>query len=95
MNNIGNILNADNFKKWMNHHPENQEEGPDMTGSEVQAKYHAKRMMKNMCVENGRAGKVIREFMEGGGTIKSVSGNEYLVCVKSGEFTINKKFVTS
>lgn len=89
------ILNADNFKRWMKNHPESESGCCDMTGMDVQAKYHVKKMIKNMCVENGRAGKVIREFMEEGGTVKSISGNEYTISVTSGEFTINKKFVTT
>jgi len=88
-------LNADNFKRWIDNHPEDAPQGCDVTGIEVQAKYHVEKMIKNMCVENGRAGKVIREFMEGGGVVQSISGNEYLIKVKSGEFTINKKFVTT
>ena len=90
-----NKFNPENFKKWIRDHSEDKEESCDMTGSEVQAKYHAKKMMRNMCVENGKAGRVIREFMNGGGTVKCVSGDEYLISVESGEFTINKKFVIS
>jgi len=90
-----NSLNADNFKRWMENHPEDGLSGSDMTGTEVQAKYHVKKMIKNMCVENGRPGKVIREFMDGGGIVQSISGNEYLIKVNSGEFTINKKFLTT
>lgn len=88
-------LNPDNFKKWMKDNSEHEEKDLDMTGMEVQAKFSVKKIIKNMCVESGRPGKVIREFMEGGGVVKSISGNEYLVSVKSGEFTINKRFVTS
>ena len=87
-------LNADNFRRWIKSHSDEQEPA-DMTGAEVQAKYGAKKMMKCMCVESGKAGRVIREFMDSGGTVKSISGNEYLVEVPSGEFTINKRFVTS
>ena len=79
----------------MNNHPEQGSEHSDMTGVEVQAKYGTKRMIKNMCVENGKPGKVIREFMEGGGVVENISGNEYLIKVKSGEFTINRKFLTT
>jgi hypothetical protein len=85
-------FNADNFRRWMKNHTE-ETETIDMTGFEVQAKYHVKKIMNNMCVESGSPGKVIREFMDNGGTIKSISGNEYLIKVASGEFTINKKFV--
>ena len=88
-------LNADNFKKWMDNHSDSKKDSAEMTGSEVQAKFSPKKMIKNMCVENGRPGRVIREFLEGGGTVKSVSGNEYLVQVESGEFTINKRFLTT
>ena len=42
----------------MNNHPEQGSEHSDMTGVEVQAKYGTKRMIKNMCVENGKPGKV-------------------------------------
>jgi hypothetical protein len=88
-------LNADNFRRWIRNHSEEKEKNSDMTGLEVQAKFSAKKIIKNMCVENGKAGRVIREFMESGGTVKDVSGDEYLVSVPSGEFTINKKFLTT
>ncbi len=48
-----------------------------------------------MCIEEGKPGKVIREFMEDGGIVESVSGNEYLVTVNSGKFLINKKFLVT
>jgi hypothetical protein len=94
MNNSRINLNPDNFKRWINNHPDEQDtQSVDMVGVEVQAKYLAKKMMRNMCVESGKPGKVIKEFMEGGGIVETISGNEYLIKVKSGDFTINKKYV--
>ena len=85
-------FNVDAFKKWINNHEES--ENVSMEGTEVQARYGAKKMMRHMSVESGRAGRVIREFMADGGVIKKASGNEYLVEVASGSFTIDKKFVS-
>jgi hypothetical protein len=88
-------FNIDNFKKWMNNHPASgDDETKDMVGTEVQARFSARKTIKNITMENGKAGKVIREFMSGGGSVKAVDGNEYIIEVESGSFLINKKFVT-
>ena len=86
-------FNIDNFKKWMNNHPQSEQETGSVVGVEVQARFGAKKTMRNMTVESGKVGRVIREFMSSGGTIKSVDENYYLVEVASGSFTINKKMV--
>lgn len=88
-------LSIDNFKRWIAHNSESEIHSPNMLGMEVQARYGAKKTMRNMSVESGRAGKVIREFMDKGGVVKEVSGSEYLVGVPSGEFTINKRFLVT
>ena len=88
-------LNPDNFKKWMKNNSSDQENCSTIEGCEVQAKFSAKKTIKNMCIEEGKPGKVIREFMEDGGIVESVSGNEYLVTVNSGKFLINKKFLVT
>lgn len=89
-------LNVDNFKRWMKSHEEcTAEDGTGIVGSEVQPKYGPKRTIRNISVESGKPGKVIREFMDGMGVIREVSGNECLVGVPSGEFTINRKFLTT
>lgn len=87
-------LNVDNFKRWIADNPESEGQ-PNMIGMEVQARYGAKKTMRNMSVESGRAGKVIREFMDVGGVVREVSGGEYLVEVPSGGFTIHKKFLVT
>lgn len=87
-------LSVDNFRRWIKNHP-GSEEAPEMVGMEVQAKYSAKKTIKNMLVEFGSAGKVIREFMDEGGVVKEVSGNEYMVEVASGVFSIHKRFLTT
>lgn len=89
-------LNVDNFKRWMENHEDRiDEEGAKIVGAEVQPKYGPKRTIRNISVESGKPGKVIKEFMDGMGVIREVSGNECLVRVPSGEFTINRKFLTT
>lgn len=87
-------INPDNFKKWI----KSQEEfDPSMecnlVGLQVETRFGAKRIMKKMTVESGRASKVAKDFVENGGTISEVIGDEYLVKVGSGSFLINKNFV--
>ena len=93
MNQEDEYLNADNFRRWMKAHPNSENSETNLLGLEVQARFGAKKMIKHMTVEAGRAGRVIREFVEDGGVIGKVSGDEYLINVTSGSFLINKKFV--
>lgn len=90
-------FNVDNFKKWMKNHDDESifEEDSGIVGAEVQPKYGPKKMIRNMSVESGNPGRVIREFMDGLGVVRDVSGNECLVGVPSGEFTINRKFLVT
>ena len=93
MNQENEYFNVDSFRRWMKDHPEKEESEPNMVGLDVQAKFGAKKTIRHMSVESGRAGRVIREFMEGGGVVDQVSGREYLVKVPSGSFVIDKKYV--
>jgi hypothetical protein len=88
-------LNPDNFKKWM----KNQDEfdsavGPrNLVGLRVETRLGAKRIMGSMTPESGRPQKVAKDFVENGGVILEVIGEEYLVKVKSGRFMISKNHV--
>lgn len=93
MNQENEYFNVDNFRRWMKTHPEKEESEPNIVGLDVQARFGAKKMIRHMTVESGRAGKVIREFMEEGGVVGQVSGNEYLIRVASGSFIVNKKYI--
>lgn len=89
-------LNLDNFKRWMkNHEDDDQDEEQKIVGVEVQPKYSPKKMIRNMSIESGKPGKVIREFMDGMGIVKEMTGNECLVTVPSGELTISRKFLVT
>lgn len=87
-------INPDNFKRWMksqNDFDTNLEQ--TLIGCVVETKFSAKRILKNLEIESGRAIKVVKDFIDNGGVIKEVNGNEYLIQVESGSFHINKKFV--
>lgn len=86
-------FNIDNFRRWMKTNPDSEETEISLVGVEVQARFGAKKTIKHMTVESGRAGRVIREFMDDGGVISKVSGDECLVRVTSGSFLIDKRFV--
>jgi hypothetical protein len=88
-------MNADNFRRWMKSHPESDAAECNMVGLEVQARFGSKKTIRHITIESGRAGRVIREFMEDGGVVEKVSDDDYLVKVESGTFTINKKFVVT
>ena len=88
------FLNPDDFKRWMNkHQDEDAELQNGVVGMSVESKHCGKRIARVITLESGRAGRVIREFVQNGGVIKAVEGEEYLIEVLSGSFYINKKNV--
>jgi translation initiation factor IF-1 len=88
-------LNPDNFKKWMRTHGEEFEVSMEnnVVGLNVETKFSGKRMIHKMTIESGDAVKVAKEFVELGGVIENVDGDEYLIKVNSGSFYTNKKNV--
>lgn len=65
-----------------------------MVGVSVEARHCGKRTARCITLESGRAGRVVREFVQEGGVVRAVDGDEYLVEVNSGSFYINKNNVT-
>jgi high-affinity K+ transport system ATPase subunit B len=87
-------LNPDNFKKWMKSQNDFESNlNNTVIGLTAETKFSGKRIIKNITLEQGRANKVVKEFIENGGIVKEVNENEYLIEVSSGSFYINKKFV--
>ena len=84
-------LNPDDFKKWMKVQEDEEEPRGQVVGMKVEARFCGKRIAREMTLESGRAGRVVREFIKNGGTVKSVDGEEYLIEVKSGSFYTNKR----
>lgn len=88
------FLNPDDFKRWMKNHDGGEPAGsPSLVGATVEARHCGKRMARCVTVESGKPGRVIREFVQGGGVVKSVDGDEYLVEVASGSFYVNRRNV--
>ena len=92
MNDLNNF-NPDNFKKWMKSQNGFETEIKRDEGIEVETKFGPKRIMRHMTLETGRAGKVIRDFIQNGGVVKEIDGNRCLVEVSSGSFYINKRYL--
>ena len=87
-------LNPDNFKKWMKSQNDfDATMDQNLLESTVETRLSAKRIMATMVPEKGKASRMAKEFVEGGGTLKKVEGDEYLIEVGSGFFRINKKYV--
>lgn len=87
-------LNPDNFKKWMRSQSDfDTSMNQSLEGSPVETKFSAKRIIAHMIPEEGRIPKMAKEFVEDGGSIKKVDGDEYLIEVNSGSFYIHKKYV--
>jgi hypothetical protein len=87
-------LNPDNFKKWMRSQSDfDASMNQSLEGSSVETKFSAKRIVDHMIPEEGRVAKMAKEFVEAGGLIKNVDGDEYLIEVDSGSFYIHKKYV--
>lgn len=87
------FLNPDDFRRWMKSHQEDDPARADVVGMSVEARHCGRRTARIITLESGRAGRVVREFIQGGGVVKAVDGDEYLVEVASGSFYINKKNV--
>jgi hypothetical protein len=87
-------INPDNFKKWMNSQDEfDPSMKCNLVGLQVETRFGAKRIMNKMTIESGRASKVAKDFVENGGVISEVIGEEYLIKVGSGSFLISKNMV--
>jgi hypothetical protein len=92
-------LNADNFKRWIKNQDEfdttieNNLAGNNLIGASVETKFGRKKIAQHIIIENGNSTKVIKEFLENGGTLKQINGDEYLIEVSSGAFMINKRYV--
>jgi len=87
-------LNPDNFKKWMRSQSDfDASMDQSLEGSPVETRFSAKRIIAHMIPEEGRVPKMAKEFVEAGGSIKKVDGDEYLIEVASGSFYIHKKYV--
>lgn len=87
-------LNPDDFKRWMKSQDDfDSSIKKDLLGLTAETKLSAKRISKNMTVENGKSSKMAKEFVENGGVVKGVLEKDYLIEVHSGCFYINKKYV--
>lgn len=90
------FLNPDDFKRWMKKQDiQDADEGINMIGTTVESKYCGKRIARNITLEDGKAGRVVREFIQNGGVVKAVEGDEYLIEVESGSFFLHKKNIIS
>lgn len=92
MSNI-NFLNPDEFKKWIKNQDKIKCEKSNLVGSFVESRYSEKKIARLISLESGKAGRVVREFLDNGGKIKAIEGNEYLIEVDSGSFYLNKRHI--
>jgi hypothetical protein len=86
-------LNPDDFRRWIKKKEDQEDQDAWMVGRKVDPKFCGKKTARNISLESGKAGRVVREFVQAGGVIKSVCGDEVLVEVDSGSFYICKKKV--
>lgn len=87
------FLNPDDFKRWMRKQDDEEsgQENSSLVGSSVEARLCGKKTAQCITIESGRAGRVVREFVQFGGVVKAIDGEECLVEVNSGSFYINKR----
>ena len=89
------FLNVDNFKKWIKTQKDfNSNLNESVVGLNAESKVSRKKIIDVITVESGDLQKISKQFVENGGSILSVDGDEFLVEVKSGSFYINKKYLT-
>jgi len=84
-------LNPDDFKRWIKKHEDEDTSESSFVGMRADPKFCGKKTARSIVLEAGRAGRVVREFVQEGGLVKSVDGDDFLIEVKSGSFYINKK----
>lgn len=88
------FLNPDDFKRWMRKQDDEDGPGePSLVGASVEAKHCGKKTARCITLESGRAGRVVREFVQSGGVVRAIEGEECLVEVASGSFYIHKRDV--
>jgi hypothetical protein len=88
------FLNPDDFKRWMKKNDGDEEPTEkSLVGASVEARHCGKRTARCITLESGRAGRVVREFLQSGGVVRAVDGEECLLEVASGSFYIHKRDV--
>lgn len=88
------FLNPDDFKRWMRKQDDEDGSGePSLVGASVEARHCGKKTARCITLESGRAGRVVREFVQSGGVVRAIEGEECLVEVASGSFYIHKRDV--
>lgn len=88
-------LNPDDFKRWIKKQSdfEVKLERSEIVGQRAETRFGASKIMKHAVVEKGKPSKVVSNFIEEGGIIAEVNEDDYLIDVKGGTFSINKRYV--
>jgi hypothetical protein len=88
-----NLFNLNDFKKWMHNQHDAEESHPDIVGLHIETKVSVKKLVSRMEVVDGDDEELAKEFKHNGGVISEVDGHKLLVEVDSGSFIIHKMYV--
>jgi len=89
-------FNVNNFKRWIKNQEEDGDDTQELLGMKVESKINFKKLISRIKIldpEEGEEELLAKEFRQEGGTISDIDGNNFLIEVSSGSFTIHKMYV--
>ena len=91
-----NEFNVNNFKKWIKNLEEDGNVEQELLGMKVESKINFKKLISRINIldpDDGEEELLAKEFRQEGGVISDIDGNNFLIEVSSGSFTIHKMYV--
>ena len=91
-------FSLDDFKKWMRGQKDlspldKPKRHRDVLGTWVESKVSVRRLLDTISSEIGDLDEIAADFKQNGGTIEDVDGKNFLIEVKSGQFSILRHYV--
>jgi hypothetical protein len=90
---------VNDFRRWMKDHSADEEFKPSRKkinpiGLTVESKVGSRRLLQKMQPESGEIEELSMDFLSEGGTVIDVDGKTFLIEVASGEFYIERRYVS-
>jgi hypothetical protein len=89
-------FNVNNFKRWIKNQEEDDDVEQELLGKKVESKINFKKLVSRINIldpEEGEEELLAKEFRQEGGIVSDIDGNNFLIEVSSGSFTIHKMYV--
>jgi len=88
-----NLFNLNDFKKWIHTQQDEGPSRPHMIGVKVESKVNLKKLISRMDAQDGIEEELAKDFKKNGGVVSEVDGSNILIEVDSGSFIIHKMYI--